>query len=84
MTLPASAQCAIRCQSALFRAFLKSKVDPADFPGEEWPAIRDKNAAAIAVRHVLNLDSRRELDEDAAAARRWHALEAEFLAWEKG
>lgn len=89
-TLRRSADCAILCQEPLFRAFMRqherlTKVSPDTpwraAPNEPWVFVRTKEDAAIAVRFLLDIDSRRELDTDPAAATRWAILKQEFQDW---
>lgn len=68
-----SAECAMRCGEARFRAFL------AEALGCQIP---DKESAAEAVRTLLDLDSRAELNHREDAAEAWKKMRAEFETWE--
>ena len=78
-----SAECGIACNEPLFRAFLKQQSE--DFPSDEpWLGVRTKEDAATAVRFMLAIDSRRELDTDGEAGIRWRELKADYELWKKG
>lgn len=42
-----------------------------------------QDAVNIAVRKILNIASRRELDTDPAAAKRWKTLNSDYWNWKK-
>lgn len=71
-----SRQCATLCTYGKFRTFLK---EAAKTVGE--PA--DAEDAASWVRELCQVESRAEFDSDPEAAKRWNALYAEYLVWEK-
>lgn len=79
-----AAKCAMACQEPMFRAFLKHKLEGASphIQAEPWYPMRDKDHAAVAVRYLLDIDSRRDLDTDTDALRRWWSLRQEFETWE--
>lgn len=76
-------QCAMLCAEPMFRVFLKAElVLQNEDIGEPWCALRTKEHAAIAVRHLLELDSRRELNEDPEKAKAWQAMAQRFNDWQ--
>jgi hypothetical protein len=76
---PLAQQAGIRCNDVPFRTFL-----------EHWIGVRiphmEKMAdeSAWAVCRICGVTSRKELDTDDKAAERWHRLNEDFLAWERG
>ena len=84
-----AAKCAIKCGEMPFIVFLKERMsEPGIKDGlnldEPWLALRNKDHAVVAVRYLLNIDSRRELDTDKEAARRWSDLDGDFEIWKRG
>lgn len=71
--LPASQQAALRCEDAMFRAFLT----------EESGYGRIENAiyAAATVRNICHVDSRADLDTNHKARVIWHQLDSQYQAW---
>jgi hypothetical protein len=61
--LPATQQAAIRCQEPAFQHFL---------------GVEDAEHAALAVRHLCQVKSRKELNQTIEAAKRWENLDDEF------
>lgn len=81
-----AAECAIKCGEPLFRAFLRSRprvMALSTVPGNPWVFVRSKEDAAIAVRFLVDIDSRRELNTDNEAAMRWRELAADFDLWQR-
>lgn len=78
-------QAGMLCNEPLFRAFLKQndnvKRYGVRFPNDQWPFLRDKEAAAIAVRFIIGIDSRRDLDTDYDAAAIWREMVADYELW---
>ena len=70
-----AAEAAMKCGNAAFIAFLE------DRHGLEQPLTSDR--AAQRLRSILNIKSRKELNEDGAAAERWRDLRAAFEAWKR-
>ncbi|MRN47082.1 hypothetical protein GJU93_10820 [Brucella sp. 10RB9212] len=68
-----AAEAAMKCDQASFRIYLEER------HGAEGPLTTD--TAADALRAVLRVKSRKELNSDAAAADRWCDLRADFEAW---
>jgi len=68
-----AAEAAMKCDQASFRIYLEER------HGAEGPLTAD--TAADALRAVLRIKSRKELNSDAAAADRWGDLRADFEAW---
>ncbi|KAB2681782.1 hypothetical protein [Brucella tritici] len=68
-----AAEAAMKCDQASFRIYLEER------HGAEGPLTAD--TAADALRAVLRIKSRKELNSDAAAADRWSDLRADFEAW---
>lgn len=86
--MPNAAWCGMLCGEPLFRAFLKWKLGEHDaqfsLKGDEpWLAVRDKDHAALAARHLLKVESRRELN-DGPGAVRWNELRGDFDMWKRG
>ena len=82
--LPLAQQCAIRCEDALFQAYL-ANVEP-----DAWAYFSEIDTqrrltpgdrAAYVMRKVLGVDSRAELGRNRDADNRWRALEMEYQAW---
>lgn len=70
-----SQQAAMCCYDKRFWAFLSDKVSgPQDAP------LVSPHGAYIVLKEWLSISSRAELDRNEAAAARWNALHAEFLA----
>lgn len=67
-----AAECAMKCDEFAFRQFLSEQkgIDPAD--GER---------VISAVRELLQIKSRSELNTNPEAAARWKSLRAEYDAW---
>ncbi|MBO9125491.1 MULTISPECIES: hypothetical protein [unclassified Rhizobium] len=68
-----AAECAMRCGDQLFRRFLAEKKGVSD--------ISDDDRVAVAIRRILRVDKRSELNTDAGARNRWLDLRAEFDVW---
>ena len=92
MTLKTSAKCAILCSEPLFRSYLKGRMTAAQSQRlmtgarqvEPWETVRTKEDAAIAVRFLLDIDSRSEIDRDDEAAARWAEMAGDFEYWKAG
>lgn len=70
-----AAEAAMKCGEAAFLVFLEQCY------GLERPLTDDK--AAQKLRSILRITSRKELNNDAAAAERWRSLRAAYEAWRK-
>ncbi len=70
-----AAEAAMKCGEAAFLVFLER------CHGLERPLTDDK--AAQKLRSILRITSRKELNNDAAAAERWRSLRAAYEAWRK-
>lgn len=70
-----AAEAAMKCGEAAFLVFLEQ------CHGLERPLSDDK--AAQKLRSLLRITSRKELNNDAAAAERWRSLRAAYEAWRK-
>ncbi|PJR13940.1 hypothetical protein [Sinorhizobium meliloti] len=70
-----AAECAIKCGEPAFKKFLE------ECHGLERPLTDER--AATKVRSVLGIGSRRQLNEDPAAAERWCDLRGHFDAWRR-
>ncbi|WP_051514890.1 hypothetical protein [Brucella rhizosphaerae] len=68
-----AAEAAMKCDEPVFRAFLEEQ------HGLERPLTSDR--AAQRLRSILNIKSRKELNENSAAAERWQDFRAAFEAW---
>lgn len=69
---------AIKCQDADFRRFLLVTRGPSN------AAEISTSAAAEYVREQCGVSSRSEIVPGSEAARKWEALEAEYIAWRSG
>lgn len=67
---------AIKCQDADFRRFLAI--------GWDGVAVLDVASAAADVRDICGVSSRSEIVPGSEAARKWEALEADYIAWRSG
>ncbi|KAB2788146.1 hypothetical protein F9K97_03305 [Brucella anthropi] len=70
-----AAETAMKCDDAVFKAFLEEQ------HGLERPLTTDR--AAQRLRSILNIKSRKELNENSAAAERWQNFRAAFEAWKR-
>ncbi|PQZ51899.1 hypothetical protein CQ052_05175 [Ochrobactrum sp. MYb15] len=70
-----AAEAAMKCDDAAFKMFLEEQ------HGLEGPLTSDR--AAQRLRSILNIKSRKELNENSAAAERWQDLRAAFEAWKR-
>jgi hypothetical protein len=70
-----AAECAMKCSERGFQTFLH-EVHGLDHP---W----DSHRAATKIHSILNIHSRRELNENQAAADGWKRLRGEYEAWRK-
>jgi hypothetical protein len=88
-------QAGIACNDPLFRSFLKAPVtelvkakhiEATDMNGnpQAWTVLRTPEQAAIAVRVLCEIDSRRDLDREPGAAARWREMHADFEVWRRG
>jgi len=82
-------RCAIMCSEGRFRAFLQSELSepgvkdgvPDDAP---WIGVNTPGEASFAVRYLLGITTRKQLDTEGAAAQRWDAMLDKFEAWKWG
>lgn len=70
---PIARKAALLCGDPLFRRFLETKLPLWD--------MATPDEAATALRCLLGIESRVELDHDPAAAARFESLRGEFLVW---
>ncbi len=70
-----AAETAMKCDEPAFKVFLE------EMHGLEKPLTSDR--AAQRLRSILNIKSRKELNENSAAAERWLSLRADFGAWKR-
>lgn len=70
-----AAEAAMKCGEPAFLVFLEERY------GLERPLTDDK--AAQKLRSLLRITSKKELNNDRAAAERWRSLRAEYEAWRK-
>lgn len=70
-----AAEASMKCDDAVFRTFLEEQ------HGLERPLTSDR--AAQRLRSILNIKSRKELNEDSGAAERWRDFRAAFEAWKR-
>ena len=70
-----AAEAAMKCGEAAFLVFLEQR------HGLERPLTDDK--AAQKLRSLLRITSRKELNNDTAAAERWRSLRADYETWRK-
>ncbi|MEN5277327.1 hypothetical protein ABE527_10280 [Brucella sp. TWI432] len=70
-----AAEAAMKCDDAVFRAFLEER------HGLERPLTPDR--AAQRLRSILNIKTRKELNESSAAAERWQDFRAAFEVWKR-
>lgn len=72
--MPPSRQAGILCNDPRFQAFAATRCG---LPGQRF----GHSAAAEYLRDICRIDSRRRLDGDPQAQRKFHALRTEFDAW---
>ncbi len=70
-----AAEAAMKCDDPVFKAFLEER------HGLERPLTSDR--AAQRLRSILNIRSRKELNESSDAAERWLDLRGAFEAWKR-
>jgi len=70
-SLPLSQQCAMTCRETGFYVFLQEKGMPEPNPVQY-------------VQLECGVQSRKEIDTNEDAARRWRGLAAEYYAWQRG
>lgn len=70
-----AAEAAMKCDEPAFKVFLE------EVHGLERPLTSDR--AAQRLRSILNIKSRKELNESSAAAERWQDFRAAFEAWKR-
>lgn len=68
-------EAAMKCDEPAFKVFLERQ------HGLERPLTKDRVAERL--RSILNIKSRKELNENSAAAKRWQDLRADFVAWKR-
>lgn len=85
-------QAGMFCNEPLFWLFLKSRDNIISYTarrvtdchdGGAWVYLRSKEDAAEAVRFLMGVESRRELD-DPEAAMNWRELAADYDLWKRG
>ena len=69
-----AAQCAMMCDRQAFRNYLATVL------GKD---VSDGERVRVAVHEALSIASRKELNTDPAAARRWRDLLGDFEAWQR-
>lgn len=70
-----AAEAAMKCDEPAFKVFLE------EMHGLEKPLTSDR--AAQRLRSILNIKSRKELNESSDAAERWQDFRAAFEAWKR-
>lgn len=70
--LPLSAQAGMRCAEPSFRAFLRSFL---------YTDCETEHQAAVDLRGLCHVGSRREFDAEGDPAARWRRVEASYQAW---
>lgn len=70
-----AAECAMKCNEASFGLFLQER-------HQLQPPITAESVTT-AVKHALKVRSRKELNNNAAAAHRWTDLRSEYDAWRR-
>ena len=70
-----AAEAAMKCDEPAFKVFLE------EVHGLERPLTSDR--AAQRLRSILNIKSRKELNESSSAAERWQDFRAAFEAWKR-
>ncbi|ATE84621.1 hypothetical protein phi2LM21_p04 [Sinorhizobium phage phi2LM21] len=70
-----AAECSMKCAELAFKKYLEER------HGLEAPLTNDR--AATRVRSVLAISSRKQLNDDPAAAERWKQLRSDFDAWRR-
>lgn len=76
-------QAGMLCNEPLFRAFLKSRPEVrivAGSPLRPWVFLRTKEDAADAIRYLLDIQSRRQLN-DAPYDAQWREMVADYELW---
>lgn len=68
-------EAAMKCDEPAFKVFLEQQ------HGLERPLTKDRVAERL--RSILNIKSRKELNENSAAAERWQDFRAAFEAWKR-
>ncbi|MHC2299193.1 hypothetical protein [Rhizobium mongolense] len=68
-----AAECAMKCNDRLFRAFLVERY--------QVPDVADAERIAVSIRNILRVGSRGELNTDPEARRRWIDFRSSFEAW---
>lgn len=80
--LPYAQQAAIRCGEEQFQQFLiNNKTGSAGAWRSEKPRAE---VAAMAVRYLCEVPSRKDIIEGSPAGEAWAALEAEYWSWQRG
>lgn len=70
-----AAECSMKCAEPAFKKYLEER------HGLDAPLTSDR--AATRVRSVLAISSRKELNDNPAAAERWKQLRADFDLWRR-
>jgi len=71
-----AAEASMKCHEARFQAWLK-QAHGTDDDGD----LTDTAAAAAVLRRALAIESRKQLNTDPEAARRWRDMRADYSAW---
>jgi hypothetical protein len=75
----------MKCSQPLFRAFLRQEILHKDAPllmgDEAWALIETKEDAAEAVRFIMRIVSRRELDSNPSKEKDWYFMSGRFQGW---
>jgi hypothetical protein len=79
-----AAEAAMKCTEAAFQRFLADRCPDAAVDPELYADQSDSDLAAIRLRRVLEMESRRQLNTDPDAAQRWRDLRADYQAWGRG
>jgi hypothetical protein len=74
-----AAEASMKCAEPAFQKFLSER-HATDDDGD----LGDAAIAAAVLRRALSIESRRQINTDPEAARRWRDLRAEFQAWGRG
>ena len=72
-TLPYATQAGIRCNDAVYRAFLREMCAQSAFQPDE---------AATAIRELCEVESRADIRPGTDAEKKWRELEGWFAAWQ--
>lgn len=81
--------CAIKCGQDRFRAFMRERLaEPGIKDGldeiPDWVEVKTPADGAFALRYLINIESRKELNEAGPALSRWNALLDAYEGWKRG